>query len=475
MASIIRDQIRTQIITNLPQGVSNYKPAFLSGALTRANNEQRSGVLYTFPASRLSDDIVISDDDVESYYNENLLEYAIPEERIFTIGQLSIDDVAKSIAPPTDEDLRADYDARIDDFTTFETREIEQIVANDPDEAQKIYELALSGINLKDAAIQAGADVKTYRPAAKYEENGLPDELSFVAFDAGVEKDAVLPPVKTLIGWHVMKVVGIQEPEQTPFEQVKADIRKTMVEQSKYDALYDRIIRTEELVDSGDSFQSIVEKTGLKTKTTQSVTEMQVTQLPQNLQDAISQNPSIGQEIFSLDENKASYPVETDDGGYIVVGVNKLKPMSYKPLTDVSESIRQILKNESTASIASSKLSEIMNNLQNGSVTLSDIAKTYRAKTNRFNNIGISSTKYDAALIFNTDLNGFNAQVNDDNEVQISTVTGIRRDDSKKANASVDEKQNFMNIFNAAENIYYRTNTDITVNQELLAAQYSGQ
>jgi hypothetical protein len=32
-----------------------------------------------------------------------------------------------------------------------------------------------------------------------------------------------------------------------------------------------------------------------------------------------------------------------------------------------------------------------------------------------------------------------------------------------------------MNIFNAAENIYYRTNTDITVNQELLAAQYSGQ
>ena len=475
VASMIQDQIRTQMVTRLPQGVSNYMPVNMSSALARVNAEQRSGVVYTFPASKLSDDILISDDEVESYYNDNLEAYAIPEERVFTVGTLSVSDAAKTIVAPTDADVRAEYDARIDDFTDPETRTIEQIVVNDPDLAQQVYELANGDVGLKDAAVKAGADIKTFRAAADYEQNGLPDELSTVAFDDSAKVGDALPPAKTLIGWHVMKIVKINKPLQKPFKDVKADIKTALGDEAKYNALYDKIVQTEDMVDSGANFASIATETGLKTKDTASVTLSEITKLPQSLQDVINQNPSIATEIFALQDDMSSYPIELDDGGYMVVGLKSLTAKQFQPLDSVANDIRTILKNQRIALNGESALDDVVNGLNDQSLSIDDVSKQYGAKKRTYKNVKQGENNANAPLIFTTALHGYGATIDGDNQVQIVVVDKIARDDSKSANLENDIAQKYTNMFNTVQNMYYRMNTDISVNEDLLAMQYGGQ
>lgn len=475
MASIIQDQIRTQIIDRLPGGVSGYMPTYIIDAINRADNEQRTGAIYTFPAEKLSEKITVSDAEVQSYYDANKAAYAIPAEYTFVIGKLTLKAAAKTVRAPSDADVRAEYDARINDFTLPETRSIEQIALNDPDIAQQVYERALKGASLKAAAKELGADVTTFRPAVDYERNGLPDELSNVAFDAKATVGDVLPPVKTLIGWHVMKITKVNASELVDFSSVKSSIRDAMIEEMQYDALYNKIIQAEEMVDSGKEFSSIAKDVGLKTQKTKSVTRNEVTKLPKTLQDIIAQNPSVGEEMFALNEGMASYPVELDDGGFIVVGVQSLTNETYKPIKDVSKDIRETIKSQKIALNASEALDDVVKGLNGGRLDDDSLKSDYNAKRQLFKNVKQDSKKLETDLIFNTSLNEYNARINDKNNVQVIKVSSIKKGDSKSSSKLDENKINYKTLFEATQNQFYRLNTNITVNNDLLAAQYGGE
>lgn len=476
MAAMIRQQIRTNIVNKAPGAVGNYVPASLVSAWQRLESEKRSGVMITIPAEKIAESNPVKDDDVAAYYENNKADYMIPEKRVFIVGTMTHDMAAKNLPSISEDDLRAEYEMRMDEFIQNEKRTIEQAVAKNPDDAQAIYEAGSAGAALTKALSDVTGDESGYRAPSEYEYAGLPEQLAKAAFDESVTKGTVLPPVKTLLGWTVMKVMAITPEKQRTFDEVANVIRKEINDSAVFDTLYDKMLETEKLIDEGTPFDVIASRTGLKTETLPALAaNIANDDLPESLIAAREVSPSVIDEIFNLSEGDAGYPVETDDNGYVVIGVKKIEPASYTALDKVEKDIRKILSDREMSVAASAKAKDIENSLNDGTQTMDKIAATYGGSKKSFQSVTRDTASYDADLVFGTNIGGYGASADDKGRVVIAHVTSV---DIGKAEDNKDVLQELRvkikSVLSALQNGFYRDRTTVTVNQNLLEQQYNG-
>lgn len=469
MAMMVRNQVQTTLVENAPRGITGYMPAYFTSALARSNSETRSGVLYSFPAENLTQDIQVTDAEIQDYYDSNRAAYRIPSSRKLSIGRFNSENIDPSQITITDAEIQDYYDENIGNYTVPQKRTIAQAVAKNPDHAQEIYELALNGTTLSEATEQVTGSQSGFRAASAFEESGLPDALSQEAFADAVEADEVIAPIKTLVGWHVMKVTAIDEAQQRPLAEVRGEIEETLRQTALYDVLYDKIIQTEEMIDSGRTFDEIAKATNLDVTQTDFVEAGQA-ELPENLQSIIEDNPSFGEEIFALDENMASYPIETD-GGYIIVGASEIRPESFEPLESVRDDIRDLIFANKVTQESSQKLDDLMAELREDKSNREGILNQYDATKVRFSNVSYDSDQPAANLILSTPLNSLQGQVNNET-VYISNVNKVERPEQTDGDKpSID----YPALFASVERAYLRDQTEITINEDLLRDRYLNQ
>jgi peptidyl-prolyl cis-trans isomerase D len=469
MAQILSQQIKRTLISGATQVLKNTKTPDLSTALNRYHGEFRNGTIYSFPASKLSETIEITDEEVASIYEARKNQYIIPEKRVFTIGRMTLVDVEKNLPALSEDDVRGAYEEREGDFFIPEKRSIAQAVISDPDQAQQIYEQALDGTPLKTAVENVTGNAGAFRDAAEYDSQGLPAELADVAFADDLEKGSVLPPVRTLVGLHVMKIVDITPERQQEFEEVKDDLRAELEETRGYDALYEKIIESEDLVNDGQNFDAIAEKVGLSNEDSPFLTRSDVNNFPEALTAAIEISPSITDEIFNLPEGSASYPVEINEGEFIVIGVKTLQEESFKPLEDVKNDLREQIQKERLEDNARTVLSSVIADVNAGDRSLDDVVKEYGAGRAIFRNVTRSSERRDADAIFDAPLDGIGTLI-DDGTVSLIQITanGFNTPDAQSTGhatytASIDS------LFRS----YLRENSKISINDYLLEQQYN--
>jgi peptidyl-prolyl cis-trans isomerase D len=461
LAFSIRNQITQIIHDNLPKGITNLTPNFLNQALSKAHNEERSGVIYSFPASKLTNNIEVMDEDIQNYYDDIEDQYKIPSTRRFIIGSLTPEDIPSDITKATETDIQNYYEDNKNDFQIAEKRKISQAVVKDADQAQSIYELTQNDVSLVDAVQDITGNSLAYRKAETFEKTGMPQELSALAFDEAIKKNQITPPVETLIGWHIMKITDITPATQRPITKVQKEIKTIISEQKLYDVLYEKMTLTEEMIDSGATFEKIMADTGIKTTKTQAISE-DTEELPKVIQDIVNDNPSIRNEIFSLSENMASYPVELENGGYIVIGAMDIKEESFIPLKTVKSDIQKKIKEQRTESQAKSILAGLMieSNIE-------EIIKKYKPKKQSFRSIKNNSSNKNADIIFKTPYKNLKGYIRD-NTAYIVSVEKTSYSNKNINNYNI----NYTDIFNAVQNQYLRENADIMVNENLLLERY---
>ena len=122
-----------------------------------------------------------------------------------TVARLDAGDLARDVAV-SEEDLKHAYDARAGEFDQPERRTLQQMVLRDEETAKKAA-----------AALARGADfAKTAVEIAKMDAAAV--DLGALARDqvpADSPRVFSLPrtpsaPLKTPLGWHIVKVVGIE-------------------------------------------------------------------------------------------------------------------------------------------------------------------------------------------------------------------------------------------------------------------------
>ena len=468
MANMIRLQAVSDIANQMPAVVGNYVPSYVVEAKKALNAERRSGQLYTITFDALVDSVEITDADIMDYYQSNAAQFTVPEERVFTVGRMTSAMAKKNLPAIRNEQVKTYYDDNKDDFFIAEKRSIAQAVVKDADQAQAIYEAALNGEALTAALKEVAGDTDGFRDTANYDAKGLPAELSDVAFGSNVKKGDVLPPVKTLIGYSVMKIVDITKGTYKSFDSVKASLKKEMQDNAVYDALYNKMVDAEDMLDNGDGFSSISEKLTLKTATTNSLTQSGLSNTGPLLTKIIEASPSIAEELFSLPENGVTYPLELDDDEFVIVGIKSITAQDVVALGDVKKDIVKTLKAERKSSMAEAKAVEFINALNEGG----DLPQSLKVKKSKIKNMKRSDDNKNASLIYSLDKNKYGYRMNNTSVaiVQLTDVSFSNKVDDVDVKA-IRSGQN--TLVNTLSQSYWRDNMTVTINNALLEQAYS--
>ena len=247
---------RQQLMTAISQGL-RYDSA-LANVVAAHEMEKRTVKLSSFPVRPES--IATPDDaTIDSFFQENKPSYDAPQLRSAKIGSLSAAIIAEEITI-SDNEIRAAFDDRLDEFSTPETRSIRQMVFDDAATANA----ALDRLNNGEGFAAVAASMLEWTDAdtnlGTVTEASLDGPLVGPAFAA--EAGAVVGPVQTAFGFHLLSIDTITAGGVTQLDDVREQIISTLSGEQAINLLYDRVNMLEDALGSGATIEEAIKKAG---------------------------------------------------------------------------------------------------------------------------------------------------------------------------------------------------------------------
>ena len=247
---------RQQLMTAISQGL-RYDSA-LANVVAAHEMEKRTVKLSSFPVRPES--IATPDDaTIDSFFQENKPSYDAPQLRSAKIGSLSAAIIAEEITI-SDNEIRAAFDDRLDEFSTPETRSIRQMVFDDAATANA----ALDRLNNGEGFAAVAASMLEWTDAdtnlGAVTEASLDGALVGPAFAA--EAGAVVGPVQTAFGFHLLSIDTITADGVTQLDDVREQIISTLRGEQAINLLYDRVNMLEDALGSGATIEEAINKAG---------------------------------------------------------------------------------------------------------------------------------------------------------------------------------------------------------------------
>lgn len=336
-------------------------PRQLVDSALKHRYEWRQGSYFTLTADDAGEKFDPSEDELKKHYDSIAPRFAQPETRSFAV--LVLDKKTMGLDGKIGDDvLKQYYDDNIAEFTAPERRRISQLVVKDEAEAKALFEKAKASKDLKKSGEAATKAKKANYILGTYAENDLPEDFAAQAFDAA--KGAVMEPVKSALGWHILHVEDIIPSAVRPFEEVKGKIATTIAEEKTADLLYDRANEVDDMLAGGAGVAEVAEKYKL---TPVAFTKVDAGGFAEGKK--IEGVPSIDKllkEVFDTDESEATQLVETPEGAYVVAFVTAIQPSANEPFEKVRAQVMQDLRNERAARLVDEKAAKLIERLQLG-------------------------------------------------------------------------------------------------------------
>ena len=271
-------------------------------------------------------------DVIEAYYNQNKEKYKYMERRSFSFLSLDINNLSKKI-DIKDDDIKKIYDERIDEFKTQEKRNVRQIVFDKEEDAISKYKLLNNKeINFEELEDKAKENNFEFIDFGSVTQNELLNEFSDEVFM--LKENQITKPIKTVVGWHILKVYEIIEEKNKPFSEVKKILKKDLSLDKAYDE-FDLIINeVDELLSKNISLEEISKNLDIELKKIDLLERKDIKnnkQLPKEFinEEFINElfNQEVGHDIFVNEINDGFYIYKLDD---IVSETEKNFDESYK-------------------------------------------------------------------------------------------------------------------------------------------------
>jgi len=367
-----RDLARSQLIGSVGVGVEK-APDVLVDAIYSYRREQRLARFIALPNSRIGDIGMPDDAALEAFHKDNEDRYTVPALR--DIAYISVSPA--DLADPTQvnaEDLQAEYDARLEEFTTLERRTVDQMVFGDQAEAQTAFDRLQAGEAFAAVAkdmLQMEADDIALGALV---EQDLPESLGKVAFGAG--EDEVTAPHQTDFGWHVLHVSKIATGGTKSLEEVTESLRGDIALRLAADELVELMERLEDEVAGTGSIEQAAATVGLTVKSTGDIDAQGRRADGKTLAD-LPTMPGFVQTVFNADPGADPERIDGDDGGYLMFKVTSTKDPAIQPLADVRAKVIADWQAAERDRLNGEDAAKLVERLDNGT-TLEEIAKEFR-------------------------------------------------------------------------------------------------
>jgi peptidyl-prolyl cis-trans isomerase D len=331
IALLRRDIPRADLYRAITAGAAPPPP--LLTLLYRYQNEKRIADIVALPAAAVGGIGQPSAAELEKYYKAHPDLFRAPEYRGFTLASLVPDDIAKDFKVP-EAKLKEEYEERRDQFVIPERRQVQQILAPSEAKAKAVEAALAAGTSWRQAATTiAGQDPATI-DLGLVKPQDLPKPLADAAFALPLDKPS--QPIKSPLGWHILRVVKIVPAKTESFAEAKPELT-LMAARSEAAERIDKIgNHVDDALAGGMSLGATIKKFGLKATTIAAADEHGMT--PQGRPVSLPIAPGrVLQLVFSSEEGRTSRVYHTDDGGIFVIRVDKITPPHVRPLAAVKE------------------------------------------------------------------------------------------------------------------------------------------
>lgn len=320
---------RGDLLQAITAGVVVPRPVI--DAIYRFRSETRVADVVAIPLSAAGNIPAPTDEQLNKFYQDNPDMFRAEEFRGFTVASLSAGDLTGDIKIEPDK-LKSAYEDRKDDFQLPEERDVQQILAPSEDKAKAVETALAGGEDFQKAATEiAGQDPSTI-DLGLVKPDDLPKELADQAFALPVDKAS--EPIKTELGWHILRVTKIQAPQNLSFDQAKDQLEKQLIAEQAADRLDHIANEADDALAGGAALADVAKKYGLKVST---VTETDASgrdpagkliQLPVDIKEVLKT-------AFETETNDTSRITAIGDDAVFAVHVDKIVPPAVKPLADV--------------------------------------------------------------------------------------------------------------------------------------------
>ena len=308
-------------------------PQSMADLLVRYRNERRVADIVALLIADAGDVGQPSEAELTAFYDGHQDLFRAPEYRGLALASLSPSDIAQGIEIP-EARLKEEFDDRQDEFQLPEQREVQQILAPSEDKVKEAAAALAGGKDWKEVATQiAGQNPETIE-LGLLKRAELPQALADIAFDLPLDKPS--EPVKTPLGWHILRVVKIEPAAAQTFDQAKPKLEAQLAHDEAVDRIYKVANRVDDALAGGMTLEAAAAKFELKK------TEIAAA-------DAGGRDPEgkpvalpvaageVLKLVFATDEGRTSRVTESPDGAIFLVQVSKVIPPTIKPLAQVKE------------------------------------------------------------------------------------------------------------------------------------------
>jgi peptidyl-prolyl cis-trans isomerase D len=373
----IRGSMARQLLVN-PIAGSATAPKTLVDDLYRYRYEQRIAQTVTIPNSAATGIAGPTDAEIDGYYKKHAAEFTAPEYRSFTVLSLT-PELFMGESKPTDEEIHAAYDQHKADYTAPEKRKVTQVVVNDKATADAVVKAMQPGKTLDDAA-KAGTGGKVQAiPLDLATKDDFPEALRAPVFAAA--KDAVVGPIQTLLGWHVIQVNDIQPGHEVPFDEVKAKLADEVKRDKAIDSLSSQVDKLGDRLSGGAAMDEVASGVGAKPakfgpldiKGGEAKPEAAASSDPTKPAPAKA-DPTWVASAFQLQQGETSAFQDDKNGGYFAVRLDGVTPPILRPLADVRAQIVTDWTQEQQAAQIAKRVQGLAEKARSGT-PLDEIAK----------------------------------------------------------------------------------------------------
>lgn len=308
-------------------------PKAETAALYRERHEKRTAEAVLVKDAAQTAPAGASEDEIAAFHKANAARFTAPEYRAVTVARMDVDDLAREIAV-SEDDLKQAFEARAAEFEMPERRRLQQMVFRDEETAKRAAEALARGADfaavardeakMDSAAIELGAIARDQIPA----------ELADPVFSLAA--GGFSAPLKSPLGWHIVKVVAIEPPRKRTLDDVRETLAKEIARDKALDGLIGLANRFEDALGGGASLEDAASAIGIR------VVKVAGLDARGNGSDGkpvagegLPKLDLLAQVAFATGEGTESPLTEMGDRGYFALRVDKVVPPALRPLAEV--------------------------------------------------------------------------------------------------------------------------------------------
>ncbi|MBT6584133.1 MAG: hypothetical protein HON77_07485, partial [Gammaproteobacteria bacterium] len=321
----------------------------------------------------LIDEVSVSDEEISDYYADRSVDFVTEETVNLQYVELKHEQLAADLEVD-EEALEQYYRDNQSDYSTEESRRVAHILIEASDDlsmeatqvkANEVYARIEQG---EDFAVLAGDESDDVGSRDNGGDLGFnPQGTFFPEFEAaayGLVVGEVSEPVETEIGYHIIKLLEIDEAVQPSLADVRDEVEQRYRMYVTEDEFVTRSSRLAEMLFEAIDLEAPAAKLGLEVISTGN--------LSRDSKNFLMANNSVATAAFSADvliDGNNSDLLELTDSHHVGIRVEEYAPSVARSLAEVTEDIRYILQRGKAESLAEVRAAAIVEAINGGSLS----------------------------------------------------------------------------------------------------------